>query len=169
MSAQVKDFLGVTLSIPEDRLYDAAEGLWLKRQPDGAIAVGLTEPALLMAGQVREIERLVEQGVAVVAGETVLLGLTSRLKYIACPISGTLTFPETPQETVSRLMEDPYNTVLFFVEPSADEAQCLSDGPQYAEFLKASEGARNPKGMKGGVSPTCKAVYMGLGQQKLSD
>lgn len=166
MTVQVEEFLGTVVSILEDRLYDPEEGLWLKRQPDGRIAVGLTQPAVLMAGPIRNIERLVEQGTPVKSGETVLLGLTARLKYIACPISGAVTFPESHDDPAAKVMETPYETPLFFVESSALDERHLSSAADYADFLSNSEGARNPKGLKGGVSPTCKAVYMGLGQQK---
>lgn len=169
MTVQVEEFLGTVVSIPEDRLYDPEEGLWLKLQPDGRMAVGLTQPAVLMAGPIRNVERLVEQGTTVKAGETVLLGLTARLKYIACPIPGAVTFPESQDDPAVRVMKDPYDTPLFFVESSALEERHLSNAADYADFLRNSEGARNPKGLKGGVSPTCKAVYMGLGQQKLDE
>ncbi len=66
-------------------------------------------------------------------------------------------------------MEAPYDTPLFFVESLNLEERHLSSAADYADFLRNSEGARNPKGLKGGVSPTCKAVYMGLGQQKLDE
>lgn len=169
MTVQVEEFLGTVVSIPEDRLYDPEEGLWLKRQPDGRIAVGMTQPAVLMAGPIRNLERLVEPGTTVKSGETVLLGLTARLKYIACPIPGAVTFPESQDDPAARVMEDPYDTPLFFVESSGSEDRRLSNAAEYADFLRNSEGARNPKGLKGGVSPTCKAGYMGLGQQKFDE
>ncbi|MBI5252715.1 MAG: hypothetical protein HY912_24735 [Desulfomonile tiedjei] len=166
MAIQIEDFLGTALSIPEDRFYEPEEGLWLKRQPDGTFAVGFTEPALLMTGAMRDIEMLVDSGAKVNSGETVLLGLTAKLKYIACPLPGIVTFPEQRDGLGSSIMADPYNTPLFFVDPSDFNERNLSNAAVYCDFLKNSEGARNPKGLKGGVSPTCKAVYMGLGQQK---
>ena len=165
MAIQVKEFLGTTIAIPEDRLYEQEEGLWVKQQPDGRFAVGFTEPALLMSGIIRDIETLVDSGANVNSGETVLLSLTARLKYIACPLSGTVRFPKM-EELASRIMGDPYNTPLFFVATSDIVGRNLATASEYGDFLRNSEGARNPKGSKGGVSPTCKAVYMGLGQQK---
>ncbi len=45
MTVQIEEFLGTVVSIPETGLYDPEEGLWLKRQPDGRIAMGMTQPA----------------------------------------------------------------------------------------------------------------------------
>lgn len=166
MAVQVEEFLGNVIALPEDRLYEPEEGLWLKIEPDGRFAVGLTEPALLMMGTIRDIDILVDSGAKVDSGETVVLGLTARLKYIACPLAGIVTFPEQRDDLARRVMADPYNTPLFFVQPLDFDERGLSNAFEYSNFLRNSEGARNPKGLKGGVSPTCKAVYMGLGQQK---
>ncbi|MFC1835762.1 GcvH-related protein [Thermodesulfobacteriota bacterium] len=167
MTTTVKNFLGRELSIPEDRLYDPNEGLWLKEQPDGRLAVGLTEPSVLMAGAIRELEMLVADGSPVERGETVLLILTARLKYVAVPVAGKLEYSPDLNELSGGVGEDPYDGTIFFVTPETDDTPGLLDAAAYAESLKTSEGARNPGGHKGGVSPTCKAVYMGLGDQRI--
>ena len=43
----------------------------------------------------------------------------------------------------------------------------MNSAEEYAESLGTTEGARNPEGLKGGVSGICKAVYTGIGEQKL--
>ena len=43
----------------------------------------------------------------------------------------------------------------------------LTDALGYIESLKGTEGFKNPEGLKGGVSGICKAVYTGIGEQKI--
>jgi len=143
------------------------EGLWVKECEDGSLALGITEPPVLMSGPPREVEPLLEAGATVRPGETVILVLTSKLKYIASPISGIVSFPTFSSDTMQRLADDPYSVPLFSVVPNEKSLRGLVDATQYADSLKDSEGSRNPHGRKGGVSPTCKAVYMGLSEQKL--
>jgi len=167
MPVRVNNFLGRDLIIPEDRLYDPIEGLWVKQCEDGSLALGFTEPSVLMSGPVREVEPLLEGGTAVQAGETVILALTSKLKYVAVPVSGIASFHIFSSDTMQRLADDPYSVPLFFIVPCEKGLHGLADATQYADSLRNSEGGRNPHGRKGGVSPTCKAVYMGLSEQKL--
>ncbi len=167
MSTKIEGFLGRELLIPQDRRYDIVEGLWVKDHDVGLLAVGATEATLLMTGALREVENLVDDGAVVKSGDTVILALTSKLKYIATPVSGQIRFPENLSDLPERLAEDPYGTPLFFISEGPHEPANLTDAAGYAAVLRNSEGARNPSGSTGGVSPTCKAVYMGLGQQKL--
>jgi hypothetical protein len=56
------------------------------------------------------------------------------------------------------------------VQPDSDidqAYQSLVSTEQYVENLRTSEGFKNPDGLKGGVSGICKAVYSGIGQQKI--
>jgi len=167
MDVRFENFLGRELVLPKDRLYDPEEGLWIKREDGGRLAIGMTEPTLLMVGTVREIELLVEEGRKVSEGETVILVLTAKLKYIAAPISGTLSCPEDMGSLPEKIMDDPYGTTLFHITSEKDEMGKFLDASAYAGALRHSDGARNPGGHKGGVSPTCKAVYMALGEQKI--
>jgi glycine cleavage system H lipoate-binding protein len=167
LSVKIAHFLGRELLVPQDRRYDIVEGLWVKEHDAGLLAVGATEATLLMTGAVREVENLVDDGAVVKAGDTVLLALTSKLKYIATPVSGRIHFPEHLSDLPGKLTEDPYAEALFFVTEDPLEPADLTDAAGYAAVLRNSEGARNPSGSTGGASPTCKAVYMGLGQQKL--
>ncbi len=64
-------------------------------------------------------------------------------------------------------MEDPYKSILLYITPEKEPILKLVDATNYGAALKNSEGAHNPGGYKGGVSPTCKAVYMSLAEQKL--
>jgi glycine cleavage system H lipoate-binding protein len=167
MDVRFENFLGRDLIIPDDRSYYPAEGLWIKKEDDGSVAVGLTEPTVLMAGMVREVEFLVEEGSTVRSGETIVLALTAKLKYIAAPLSGMLVCPRELGQLPHKLMEDPYGTVLFNMIPQGEETGDFFDAAGYSNALKDSDGARNPGGNTGGVSPTCKAVYMGIGDQSI--
>ncbi|MEW6350712.1 MAG: GcvH-related protein [Thermodesulfobacteriota bacterium] len=168
MDVQFENFLGRELVLPDDRSYDPTEGVWLKQEAAGRLAIGLTEPTVLMGGTVRQVELLVEDGSEVTQGETVILVLTAKLKYLAAPISGTLVCPEDLSSVSEKIVEDPYGTALFYILPAKDEIGRFLDASGYATALKDSEGARNPGGHKGGVSPTCKAVYMAIAEQKIT-
>jgi glycine cleavage system H lipoate-binding protein len=167
MDVRIQNFLGREIVLPKDRSYDPEEGLWIQKQEDGRLAIGMTEPAVLMAGSIREMEFLVEDGIRVDAGEAVLLALTSKLKYLAVPFSGKLIFPEGASPLPARVNMKPYGTPLFYLIPEDDQVSGLVDAAGYAAVLRESEGSRNPGGHRGGVSPTCKAVYMGIGEQTL--
>ncbi|MBI5248845.1 MAG: hypothetical protein HY912_05065 [Desulfomonile tiedjei] len=168
MGVRFENFLGRELVLPDDRSCDPAEGLWIKREDGGRLAIGMTEPTVLMGGTVREVELLVDDGSEVSKGETVILVLTAKLKYIASPISGTLVCPKDLSSLPENLVKDPYGTTLFHIVSQEDETGRFLDASDYANSLKDSDGARNPGGHKGGVSPTCKAVYMAIGEQNIS-
>lgn len=165
MSVTVKGILGRELTIPEDRWYVPGEGLWIRECPDDRLAVGLTEPAVLLAGGVREVEPLVEEGARIEAGQTACLVLTGKLKYVSSPLAGTVAFTGAGAEAAHA----PYETPLFFLSSSAVARPGLTDAAAYAAFLARSEGAHNPGGATGGISATCKAVYGGLRGQTLRD
>lgn len=167
MGTRMENFLGRELVLPDDRLYDPAEGLWVKKESDGSCSIGLSEPAVLMAGTIREIEMLAENGSHVTAGDTVALALTAKLKYMATPLSGTLTYPAHTGNLPEEIAKDPYSAALYRIVPESGATEGLVDAGGYADGLRDSEGARNPGGHSGGVSPTCKAVYMGLRGQNL--
>lgn len=163
MAVTVNRFLGRDLIIPEDRLYWPEEGVWISEVSPGVQEVGLTEPAVLMAGGVREIEPLVEANSTVRAGDTVCLVLTSKLKYLSAPLPGAVTFAAGGGDVES----DPYGTAIFQIQSASPKTGHLTDASGYAAAISHSEGAHNPDGAKGGISATCKSVYGALRQQKM--
>jgi hypothetical protein len=168
MSEIVNDFLGRTLEIPGDRLYLAGEGLWIKEQgAEERLAVGLSEPALLMSGPVRQVEGLAEPGSRVRRGQEVMLALTAKIKYLVAPLEGVISFPPELEPLVEGLGRDPYGTPLFFLAGADTGRGGLCDAAGYARSLDDSDGSRNPTGAVGPGSSTCKAIYMGLAAQKL--
>jgi len=68
-------------------------------------------------------------------------------------------------------LSDPYEKGWLFKltvgAEGAKEFDRLAHALEYAENLRTSEGYKNPEGVKGGVSGICKAVYTGIGEQKL--
>ncbi len=168
MSAIIRNFLGKSLEIPGDRLYLAGEGLWIEeREGDDRLAVGLTEPALLMTGPVRQVEELAQPGSRVQKGQEVMLALTAKIKYLPAPLAGVIGYPPQMEALVEGLSRDPYGTPLFFLAGADTASGRLCSAGEYARSLGDSDGSRNPTGAVGPGSSTCKAIYMGLGAQRL--
>ncbi|MBW1776830.1 MAG: hypothetical protein JRI76_10870 [Deltaproteobacteria bacterium] len=166
----VEKFLGVRVEIPEDRRYALKQGLWGKVM-DNAIAFGLTQPALVLSGGVKGVDWLVEEDTPVAANEATVFAITGKILYIDTPVSGRVQFNRMIKENPSRIAEDPYGEGwLFLVRPEKDIDtlyNTLAPWDAYLESLKGSEGFKNPEGKKGGVSGICKAVYTGIGAQKI--
>ena len=170
--AVIEQFLGQRVDLPEDRRYAVKQGLWAK--PDGqTILFGLTQAALILSGGLKDIDWLVGDGGSVNAGESVIFAITGKILYMDVPIGGTIQFnPDIPANP-ALVAEDPYHKGwLYRVTPrdSVDSALAgLADARAYVEALKSSDGFKNPKGLKGGVSGICKAVYTGIGGQKIQE
>ncbi len=165
----VSNFLGRELLLPQDRLYDAEQGLWAQPGEGGNWALGLAEPAVLMAGGVRQVEPLVEEGETVAAGQLVVLVLTGKLKYVQAPLAGVISFPAELEQAAGRAAQDPYGTALFSIAAAKGDSGPLANAAVFAKALSDSDGSRNPSGATGAVSPTCKAVYQGIGGQRLGE
>ncbi len=168
--AVIEKFLGRRVEIPEDRRYDVKQGLW-GMGLDQTIRFGLTEPALLLYGGIKDMDRLVDEGRAVRKGETVLFAITGKILYLESPTTGSIQFNKTVKEDLSLIRTDPYGQGwLFHVRPDerlASAYESLASFDTYLENLRRSEGGKNPEGLKGGVSGICKAVYTGIGEQKI--
>lgn len=168
--AVIEKFLGQRVEILEDRRYDLRQGLWGQRA-DSVILFGLTQPALVLSGGLKDIDWLVQEKQAVAKGEAILFAITGKILYIEAPTGGVVGFNNDLREGISRVAEDPYGQGwLFSVQPAGDlqqEYQTLSSARDYLEKLRLSEGFKNPEGVKGGVSGICKAVYTGIGAQKI--
>ena len=165
----IEKFLGQRVTIPEDRRYWPLQGLWAK-QREQTIVIGFSQPALILIGGIKDLDRLVEEGQSVQAGETVAIAITGKILYIDSPIAGVVQFNGTVLDDLNLIGEDPYDAGwLFEIRPGKDVSQAyrvLETAQQYVESLKMTEGFKNPEGLKGGVSGICKAVYTGIGQQK---
>jgi len=168
--AVLERFLGTRVEIPEDRRYAPKQGLWGKVM-DHTVAFGMTQPALVLSGGVKDVDWLVEEDTPVAANEAVVFAITGKILYIDAPVPGRVRFNRMIKENPSRIAEDPYGEGwLFLLQPEKDiDAlfHSLASWETYLESLRGSEGFKNPEGKKGGVSGICKAVYTGIGAQKI--
>lgn len=168
--AVVEKFLGTRVNIPEDRRYFPNKGLWT--QPDKEFLVfGLTEPALVLAGGINDLDWLVLDGKHVSTGDTVIFCITGKILYIDAPLTGRIQFNHSSKRNVPLIARDPYGEGwIFKIEPDAPlehELRKFSTVEDYIHSLKSTEGFKNPDGLKGGISEICKAVYSGIREQKL--
>jgi glycine cleavage system H lipoate-binding protein len=168
--AVIEKFLGQRVEIPEDREYYAKQGLWAKPQ-DQHMVFGFTEPALVLAGGINDLDWLVSEKAAVKPGQDVVFVITGKILYIDTPLQGIIFFNPDVKHNLSLAREDPYTEGwLFRIKPDADldkSSQTALDAHGYTESLKGTEGFKNPEGLKGGVSSICKAVYSGIRDQKI--
>ena len=166
----IEKFLGRRVEIPEDRKYYAKQGLWAKPKDDDMV-FGFTEPALVLAGGINDLDWLVGEEVPVKPGQDVVFAITGKILYIDSPLQGTIFFNPEIKQDLSLIREDPYGKGwLFRIKPEAGMPGAgpnLTDAQEYMECLKGSEGLKNPDGLKGGVSGICKAVYSGISGQKI--
>ena len=166
----IEKFLGKRVEIPEDRRYYSKQGFWAKS--DGQdLVFGFSEPALVLMGGLDDLEQLVSSGQKVQKGESVIFAITGKILYLDAPVKGSILFHPQIKQQPAMIAADPYGKGwLFKIKPDGDletAYQSLDTAQSYAEGLKASEGAKNPEGLKGGVSGICKAVYSGIREQKL--
>jgi len=166
----IEKFLGKRVEIPEDRRYDPKQGLWAK-SAGKEIVVGLTEPALVLAGGLTGLDWLVTEGQSVVKEQAVAFAITGKILYLNTPFAGTISINVKAKENPSIVSKEPYSLGwLFRLETDGDTdhlLQSLVDDQAYMESLKGTEGFKNPDGLKGGVSGICKAVYSGIREQKI--
>lgn len=168
--AVIEKFLGQRVEVPDTLRYDVRQGLWARCQNQG-IVFGLSQPALVLAGGVKDMDWLVEEGRAVSAGESVVFAITGKITYLDSPLAGIVQFNQAVRAKPTLITSDPYQQGwLFVVQPGADIDhlyRTLAPVEAYLDSLRGSEGFKNPDGLKGGVSGICKAVYSGIGQQKI--
>ena len=168
--AIIEKFLGKRVEVPQDRRYHVKQGLWAKITDD-AIVFGFSQPALVLMGGIKDIDWLVEDGADVMSGDSIVFAITGKILYIDAPIDGLIRYNNTNQKELTLICDDPYgHGWLFMIQPQGniEEVYMSMTSPEnYLKSLQASEGLKNPEGLKGGVSGICKAVYTGIGDQKL--
>ena len=166
----IEKFLGKRVEIPEDRRYYIKQGLWAKHN-EHDITFGLSEPALILSAGLKDLDWLATEGQPVEQGESVIFAITGKILYIDSPIKGHIHFNNELKHAPELVMRDPYGQGWLFNLESGEEMEKdfshLAEASAYADSLKNSEGCKNPEGLKGGVSGICKAVYTGIGAQKI--
>ncbi len=167
--AYIEKFLGRRVEVPEDRRYVVKPGLWAKAE-GAEVRFGLTEPELVLAGGVNDLEWLVWDGEEVEQGQSIAIAITGKIKYIDAPVAGVLRLNPGIKEATALIARDSYGEGWLFQIKTRSEANFaleeLSSAEAYVESLQNSEGCKNPEGLKGGVSGICKAVYTGIKEQK---
>lgn len=170
--ADIDQFLGKRVTIPEDRYYYPRLGLWVKPE-NGMLVFGLTEPALVLSGGISSVDWLTSEGQTMRRGEAVVFAVTGKIAYIDTPVEGTIYFNDAVKTNPELIQDDPYdNGWLFKIIPGTpleEAVRSFIDYSGYLESLQGSEGFKNPKGLKGGVSGICKAVYSGIREQKIEN
>lgn len=167
--AVIEKFLGQRVEIPEDRKYYPKQGRWAKPKDDDMV-FGFTEPALVLAGGINDLDWLVGESVSVKQGQDVVFVITGKILYIDAPLQGNISFNPEVKHDLSLASEDPYGKGwLFRIKPDTgigEAGRTAMDAQGYTESLKETDGFKNPEGLKGGVSGICKAVYSGIREQK---
>lgn len=168
--AVIEKFLGQRIEIPDDCRFDVKQGLW-GRCVDDTIVFGFTQAALVLSGGIKDMDPLVEAKQIVQQGQSILFVITGKILYLEAPAGGEVHFNNVVLKEPSRIAADPYAQGWLFsikAEGGADPLnQSLAPLGTYLESLRHSEGFKNPEGLKGGVSGICKAVYTGIGAQKI--
>ena len=166
----IEKFLGQRVEVPEGLRYYVKQGLWARRT-DMHIIFGFTQPSLVLMSGIRDMDWLVDDGATVKSGDSVVFAITGKILYIDAPIEGTIQYNQSLHESLAQISSDPYGQGwLFQIQPQGDidgSYMSLLSYEAYLESLRTTEGLKNPEGLKGGVSGICKAVYSGIGEQKL--
>lgn len=167
----IEGFNGYRIEIPEDRYYLPGPELWIHTQENGqTLAFGLTEAGLILAGRVISLEYLVEEGQLVSPRDVIAFAVTNKVKYIETPLAGNVfSINQAVADNPHLFQEDPYGRAwIFSLKPSSsiDLADHFLNPISYQKGLLQSEACGNPKGLKGGTSPTCRTIYSSLRSQK---
>ena len=168
--AIIEKFLGKKVEVPQNLRYHAKQGLWAKKT-DRNIVFGFTQPALVLMGGIKDMDWLIEDGSAVHSGDSVVFAITGKILYIDAPIGGAIQYNQSLHADATQIIADPYGQGwLYLIQPRGDidkSYMSFASSEGYIESLQTTEGLKNPEGLKGGVSGICKAVYSGIGDQKL--
>jgi len=168
--AVIEKFLGQRIEIPDDCRFDVKQGLWGRCAGD-TIVFGFTQAALVLSGGIKDMDPLVEENQTVQRGQSILFVITSKILYLEAPAGGEVLFNNIILKEPSKIAADPHAQGWLFSIKAEGGAELLyrSLAPldTYLASLRHSEGFKNPEGLKGGVSGICKAVYTGIGAQKI--
>jgi glycine cleavage system H lipoate-binding protein len=166
----IEKFLGQCVDIPDHLHYDIKQGLWAKAVDD-TLVFGFTQPAIVLSGGIKDMDPLVDENHKVSRGQSILFVITGKILYLEAPADGVIHFNKPVVDDPSGIAADPYDKGWLFsikTEQSADQLlEDLASAADYFRSLHNSEGLKNPEGLKGGVSGICKAVYTGIGGQKI--
>ena len=165
----IEGFNGHRIEIPEDRYYLPGPELWIRGSGE-ALIIGLTQAGVILAGSVVSLEYLVEEGQVVSPGDAVAFAVTNKVKYIEAPLAGNiLNLNSSLVHNLHLFQEDPHGGAwVFSLRPSGTRnlSDHFLDPTTYQQRLLRSEACGNPKGLKGGASPTCRTIYSAIRSQR---
>jgi len=165
----IEGFNGHQIEIPEDRYYLPGPDLWIRGNGQ-ALVIGLTQAGVILAGNVISLEYLVEEGQSVSPGDVIAFAITNKIKYIETPLAGSiLNLNSSLVDNLHLFQEDPHGRAwIFSLRPSGtvNLSDHFFDPVSYQQRLLRSEACGNPRGLKGGTSPTCRTIYSGIRSQK---
>jgi glycine cleavage system H lipoate-binding protein len=167
----IEGFNGYRIEIPEDRYFLPGPELWIQAQGIGkTLVLGLTQAGVVLAGGIVSLEFLIEEGQLVSPGDVIAFAVTNKVKYIETPLPGNiLSLNSSLVGNLHLFQEDPYGKAwIFSLRPSGTTnlADYFLNAISYQQRLLRSEACGNPKGLKGGLSPTCRTIYSSLRSQK---
>jgi glycine cleavage system H protein len=126
------------MKIPDDLRYTATHQ-WVRMEPDGTAAVGITDHAQEQLGDVVFVQ-LPEAGRRVKRGENcAVVESVKAASDIPAPLSGeVVAINAAPGDAPEQLNQDPYGAWLFRVRPAdAAELAALLDAAAYAKAVTA--------------------------------
>jgi glycine cleavage system H protein len=166
----VEGFNGYRIEIPEDHYYLSAAELWVHAREEKLLVFGLTQAGVILAGGVVSLEYLIEEGQTVSSGDTIAFVVTNKVKYIETPLAGNIVdINRALIDSPHFFQEDPYGKAWIFslrVSAPVNLSTYFLNAVSYQQRLLRSEACGNPKGLKGGSSPTCRTIYSSLRSQK---
>ena len=150
--AYIEKFLGKRVEVPEDRRYVVKPGLWAKAEgPE--VRFGLTEPELVLAGGINDLEWLVWEGEEVEQGQSIAIAITGKIKYIDAPLTGVLRLNPEIKEAAALIAQDPYGQGWLFQIKTESEAKAAleewSPAQAYVETLQKFRGMQESGRNKG--------------------
>lgn len=165
----LQGFYGQTVPVPDDRIYDREEELWLKEEGE-VLRLGVTKVGVLLMGGIETTEYFVGPGDRVAKGEEIVFFETFKaVRYVASPLSAEIVaVNEAVIDAPELFDDDPYGEAWLLdlrPDPGEDPATAGMEPTPYLEALLRSEhcaeGAEAVLEAKKG-SPTCRSVYGGI-------
>ena len=143
--AVIEEFLGKRVEIPDALRYHINQGFWVKAQNEDLV-FGLTEPALILAGGINDLDWLVTEGQNVSVGESIVFAITGKIWYIEAPTNGKISFNSAAKAKPSLVLEDPYGQGwMFKIKPGKKVDDQLMHFATSREYLRQSRVFQIPK------------------------
>jgi len=172
----LEGFYGQTVPIPDDRLYEQEEELWLKNNGD-LVRIGVTKVGVLLMGGIETTEFFVGPGDRMEQGEEMVFFETFKaIRYVVSPLSGQVTAVNDKVIGAPELFDDdPYGEAWLLdlhPDPGGETSAAVTEPSSYLQRLLRSEhcaeGAEAVLEVKRG-SPTCRSVYGSVSGSEAED